>query len=92
MFIIRLCNHANLQLVFAVFKAVLFCILKEGKATTHHGNYAVVFNLYLQGRKKTLLENYSCGILHAAEVHGRMMLPGARQRHLRTFIHTESSC
>lgn len=56
MFIIRLCNHANLQLVFAVFKAVLFCILKEGKATTHHENYAVVFNLYLQGRKKVYLK------------------------------------
>lgn len=56
MFIIRLCNHANLQLVFAVFKAVLFCILKEGKATMHHENYAVVFNLYFQCRKKAYLK------------------------------------
>lgn len=45
MLIIRLCNHASLQLVFAGFKAGLFCISKAGKATTHREHYALIFIL-----------------------------------------------
>lgn len=53
MFIIRLCSHASLQLVFAGFKAGLLCISKAGKATTRRERYALISELPGEGEKIT---------------------------------------
>lgn len=51
----------------------------------HHENYAVVFNLYFQSRKKSPLKNYNCGVLNAAEVQRGAMAPVAMQMQAVAF-------